>query len=396
MFAMRNSLALIICSSLAICGCGEISKPTEVSFRPIDKPTWVPALPRGAAPSSPDIAHRWSRGFGEGKGRVELTMSPVKLSSIKSIRPVGMIEKGRVLPTEYVSIDCSTEGVPTEVVAPADGFIVLIIHTLPSPEGESGLIRVEKFRVMIEHSSTFWTVFDNLSSLHATVVTRLPDRTTEGEPWYARISVKKGDVIGTVCGSPLQVSTIDSTHTSKQPTVPKHYGSAPWIIHAVNPLHCFSRELRLRLQTKLANIATDGAANVLSDSLGGVAGNWFLENSDFVAGNEDGLLNGFGHLAFAPNPAGDGSMIVSVGNFEGRHAIFATDPAGGRIAQSLKAGQTALLVADELSDQRKPTGKKMAILLRRSDEATLEIELSAAAGSNDKQSFSGNKRTYTR
>lgn len=323
-------------------------------------------------------------------------MSPVKLSSIKSIRPIGMIDKGRVLPTEYVSIDCSTEGVPTEVVAPADGFIVLIIHTLPSPEGESGLFRAEKFRVMIEHSSTFWTVFDNLSSLHATVVTRLPDRTTEGEPWYARISVKKGDVIGTVNERPLQVSTIDSTHTSKQPTVPKHYDSAPWIIHAVNPLHCFSREIRLRFQTKLTNVATDGADSVLSDSLGGVAGNWFLENSDFVAGNEDGSLNGYGHLAFAPNPAGDGSMLVSVGNFDGRHVIFATDAAGGKTAESLKVGQTTRMLVDELSDQGKPTGRKMAMLLRRSDEATLEIELSAAAGSNDKRSFSGNKRTYTR
>ncbi|MBI5133228.1 MAG: M23 family metallopeptidase, partial [Thaumarchaeota archaeon] len=131
----------------------------------------------------------------EGSGSFMLGASPLALEDIEKIRPMGGLSSVHITPTDHQYWDTVGSDVFKEdttnldrfkVFAPADGFIVDIEqHT--------------DYRVVIEHSCTFYTIFIHVDKLSDKIMAAAGLKEGQvGKHAWPRVPVKEGEVIGTI------------------------------------------------------------------------------------------------------------------------------------------------------------------------------------------------------
>ncbi|MEQ1854239.1 MAG: hypothetical protein ABMA01_21925, partial [Chthoniobacteraceae bacterium] len=303
--------------------------------------------PAGAASARSDTvtdwgAH-WSQGRAIGKGPVRFTHSPMRLEDVKSIVPYGLMVGGHVCPIDhgYFFPKQLEPGQPHfDVMAPADGFIVMLGHrTQLTGSSERGR-EYDDYALTIEHSGTFYTQYDLLTSLDKSVLDQLDESVRErfarkqmGPSVQTRIAVKAGQVIGKVGGRSLDFGVVNTEAKLAGFLTPQLYGHYAWRVHIVDPFDFFDEPLKSKLLALNVRKVKPFFGRIDYDVDGRLIGNWFVEGSGGYPGDRrDPRGYWMGHLAFAPHHIDPARIVVSIGDYGGKPAQYwvkgnAPDPA---------------------------------------------------------------------
>lgn len=290
-----------------------------------------------------DWADFWSRGQAQGSGPVTFESLPMHAEDIQSFVPYGMTAGGHVCPIDhcYFYPKPVPEGRPHfDVLAPADGFIVVIGHRtqlIGSTERER---EYDDYAMTIEHSDSVYSQYDLLTSLAPEVLGQLDAGVraqitgkTMVPPVHVRIPVKAGQVIGKVGGRSLDFGVVNTRTRLAGFLTLELYGNYSWRVHLADPFDYFVEPLKKQLAKLNARKVPPFGGRIDYDIDGRLIGNWFLEGSGGYVGNRnDPRGYWMGHLAFAYHHIDPTKIIVSIGDFGGQPKTFwvkgnAPDPA---------------------------------------------------------------------
>lgn len=281
-----------------------------------------------------DLAMLWSQGRAKGKGPVRFTHSPMRLADIEKLSPYGLMVGGHVCPIDHgyfypKSLKPGQEHF--DVMAPADGFIVVIGHRTKLAGSSERDREYDDYALTIEHSGTFFTQYDLLTKLDAAILAQLNASDRErfvrkqmGPPIHVRIPVKGGQVVGKVGGRSLDFGVVNTDVTLAGFLSPKLYGHYAWRAHIVDPFDYFDEPLKSQLLKLNVRKAKPYFGKIDYDIDGRLIGNWFREGSGGYPGDRrDPRGYWMGHLAFAYHATESTQVIVSIGDFDGRPKQFA-------------------------------------------------------------------------
>jgi hypothetical protein len=290
-----------------------------------------------------DLGLMWSDGRAVGKGTVRFTHSPMRIEDIKTVVPYGMMVGGHVCPIDhgYFYPKQVEPGQPHfDVMAPADGFVVIVGHRTQLTGNSDRPREYDDYALTIEHSSTFFTQYDLLTSLDKSILDQLDASVRErfankqmGPPVRTRIAVKAGQVVGKVGGRSLDFGVVNTEVRLPGFLTPKLYGSYAWRLHVVDPFDFFDEPLKSKLLALNVRKVKPWFGKIDYDVDGRLAGNWFREGSGGYDGDRrDPRGYWMGHLAFAYHHIDPTKIVVSIGDYDGRPRQYwvkgnAPDPA---------------------------------------------------------------------
>jgi hypothetical protein len=282
-----------------------------------------------------DPAMFWSQGRAVGKGPVRFTHSPMRVEDIERIAPYGMMVGGHVCPIDhgyFFPKELKSGQQHFDVLAPADGFIVIIGHRTQLTGSTERAREYDDYSLTIEHSGTFYTQYDLLTQLDVSVRERFA-RKQMGPPVQTRIAVKAGQVVGKVGGRSLDFGVVNTEVRLPGFLTPKLYGNYAWRIHIVDPFDSFDEPLKSKLLALNVRKMKPYFGKIDYDVDGRLIGNWFREGSGGYDGDHhDARGCWMGHLAFAQHHLDPTKIVVSIGDFDGKPRQFwvknnAPDPA---------------------------------------------------------------------
>lgn len=269
-----------------------------------------------------------------GKGPAYVNASPIDLSEISLIQPMGLMVGGHVTPIDhgYFYIKGANENPPRQaaVFAPFDGNISNVTRTVrKSPIGSksnAGLTSYEDYALTIEGSCTFRIRFSNMvklgGELEKTVGQLQPNQTAT--PHY---KVRAGDLIGytglpTAYGIDVWVENDEAVLTGF--VNPASYNFESWKIHMVDLFDYTKEPLKSKLLSLLERDASPRWGKIDYDIDGKLVGNWFLQGSGGYGGNRQGGEGYWdGHLSVVPDGNDPGQIDISFGNYQGQAQQFA-------------------------------------------------------------------------
>jgi len=281
--------------------------------------------PAGAALA--DLRQQWSRNMSTTTGPVRLTVAPFDPASIVTLLPLGLVVNTHVFPrahTTYRGVTTNSNPAAYQVRAAAAGFIVTV---------ENRNKTTSKFKVIVEHSGTFYTFYDLLDVLDPALIAAVPQFGNIGTT-VSRLPITAGQVLGTLSGlHGAELGVVDLEVTLPGLFMPEHYESEPWQIHTVDPFDYFDEPVRSQIMAKNPRTASPRGGKTDYDVDGRLVGNWFLEGTCGYRGAlPPALPTAAGHLAFVPHYIETSSSIISIGNYAGAQGTFgivgnAPDPA---------------------------------------------------------------------
>lgn len=292
------------------------------------------APPVATSPSAiTDWSKFWSQGKAQGKGPVPFTSLPMRLEDIDTFVPYGLMVGGHVCPIDhcYFCPKPLREGQPHfNVLSPANGFIVVIGHRTQLTGSSERAREYDDYAVTIEHSGTFYSQYDLLTSLDPAVLdqldagirTQLTSKTMMPQT-HVRIPVKAGQVIGKVGGRSLDFGVVNTETRLPGFLTPSLYGHYSWRVHLVSPFDCLDEPLQESLQKLNARKVAPFGGKIDYDIDGKLIGNWFAEGSGGYSGNQrDPRGYWMGHLAFAYHHIDPSKIVISIGDFGGNPAQY--------------------------------------------------------------------------
>lgn len=277
-----------------------------------------------------DWGAHWSQGRAQGMGTVRFTHPPMRMQDIQNIVPYGLMAGGHVCPIDH-GYFFPKAGVTAEVLAPADGFIVMIAHRTQLRGSTEHQRDYDDYALTIEHSGTHYSLYDLISTLDDSIVGQLDAAMRSrfankepGPPLHVRISVKAGQKLGTVTGRSLDFSVVNTRTRLPGLLHPEKYGHYSWRIHMADMFEFFDGDLKSQLLELNARKTPPLGGKIDFDIAGHLAGNWFLEGSGGYAGDlTDPRGYWMGHLAFVRHHLDPARIVISIGDFDGRPRQFA-------------------------------------------------------------------------
>ncbi|MEK6837470.1 MAG: hypothetical protein AABX69_02360, partial [Nanoarchaeota archaeon] len=250
----------------------------------------------------------------EGSGTFMLGASPLALEDIEKIRPMGGLSSFHITPTDHqywdtIGSDGRSEDTTNlerfKVYAPGDGLIVDIEHHTD-------------YRVVIEHSCIFYTIFIHVDKLSDKIMAAAGLKEGEvGNHAWPRIPVEEGEVIGTIGVGKLDFSVIDANVTLKGFVKPESYEGEPWKIHAVDTFDYYEEPLKSRLLDKNIRKVPPLGGKIDYDIDGRLVGTWFKENTNGYRGLGNEQYWG-SHLSIVYDAIDPSQVRISIGDFGGR------------------------------------------------------------------------------
>lgn len=372
--------------------------------------------PPPAATATLDINQAWSGGRAAGRGTVRFTHAPMHLADVAYVAPYGMMVGGHVCPIDHGYFFPKTipaGGEHFEVIAPADGFIVMVGHRTQLRGSTERQREYDDYALTIEHTGTFYTQYDLLTALDQAILEQLdwPIRNrfltrAQGPVVFTRIPVQAGQVVGRIGGRSLDFSVINSEVRLPGLLDPATYGHYGWRIHVVDPLDYFDEPLRSELLRLNVRKSPPYFGKIDYDINGRIVGNWFLEGSGGYAGRRDDPRGYWmGHLALAYHHIQPHLIVISIGDVDGRPRQFAVegnapDPASvtaanGRVAYELISisinGRGEKV---ELPEQMR--GVQGTLLVQLLEERRLWVEVFPGLRASQVDGFTDLARTYVR
>lgn len=356
-----------------------------------------------------DLNRQWSQGRAAGKGPVRLTRAPMRLEDIERIIPYGLMVGGHVMPIDhqyyYPRGDESCE-----VVAPADGFVVMVGHRVRLGGSTERMRDYDDFAIHIEHTGTFYTFYDLLTELDPAISASLDDATRkrfadkiQGPPVQVRIPVKAGQVVGRVRGRSLDVALIDTETRLKGLLTPRLYGHYAWRLHVVDPFDYFGEPLKGELLRLNERTVEPRGGKFDYDVDGRLVGNWFKQGTNGYPGTQDPRGYWLGHLAVVYHHLDVEKVIVSVGDFDGRPRQFGVK---GNGPDPAKVGKELGAVKYELLNPARPSSAKPfegadgvvqgVLLVQVLDGRLLKVEVFPGKTAADVSGFTQRASVYER
>ncbi|MEE8483838.1 MAG: hypothetical protein V3S46_04490 [Nitrospinota bacterium] len=275
----------------------------------------------------------------DGSGPVTFGASPLDVSDLMYIQPMGLVTGSHVTPVDHqywTTVGVTNENWYTEpgkfaVYTPAAGYIIAI----------------EKFedydyRVIIEHTCSIYTIFIHLGGLSDKVVSA-SEFTGGGDGGhsysYNRISLSEGEAFATVGYQSFDFSVHDTDVTLTGFITPSLYTAEAWKIHTVDPFDYFPEPLRSQLIAKSLRSAEPLGGKIDYDISGRLVGNWFVENTNGYEGTNASAYWRT-HLSVVYDYIDPSQVRVSIGDFGGTEVQYgvkgnAPDPADVSVASGV-------------------------------------------------------------
>jgi len=311
-----------------------------------------------AATTADQINQMWSRGKAQGDGPVKLQSFPLRLEDIGYIIPLGNMQSGHVTPSDHLyfvptgavsqgnqrgngqgpggrrpagpGTDTDTRDFSKlyDVVAVADGFVVML-QWRPNPQGgqarfdPSVFDRAVDLKVFIEHSAHVWSYVDHLVEVDVAIMQQVPGGVQPGQPVNVRIPVKAGQVIGKVGNQTFDFALIDTETMRKGFVKPEQFlRRDPQKPHVVDPFDYVAEPLRGKLIEKCACKVPPFGGRIDYDIDGKLIGNWYAEETGGYAGLNRRIDYWVGHLSIVYHHLAPKTIVISIGNYDGRAAQF--------------------------------------------------------------------------
>ncbi len=271
------------------------------------------------------LRQQWGQNRCTGDGPVPYTVLPMERDDISVFLPLGLVTDAHVTPIDHQYLsprDYSLGRDAYPVRAPAPGAIVYIQHRAAFVGDNAPPNPTDEYRIVIEHSCTFWTYFDLLTSLDTAILARIT-RPSPAGPWSvnARIPVEAGQILGRIGGQTLDIGSVNTQTILPGLLVPEHYIREPWKIHTVDPLDYLVEPLRSQLLAINPRQALPRGGRIDYDVDGRFSGNWFREGTNGYAGS-DPQRSWSGHFSIAPHYLDPSYFTVSIGDYQGRSRQF--------------------------------------------------------------------------
>lgn len=272
-----------------------------------------------------------------GTGSFKLGASPLALEDIEKIRPMGGLTSVHITPTDHqywdsVGSDGKSDDTTNldrfKVYAPSDGFIVDIEQH-------------RDYRVVIEHSCTFYTIFIHVDKLSDKIMSAAGFKEGEvGNHAWPRIPVKEREIIGSIGTGKLDFSVVDEGVTLTGFVNQESYEGEPWKIHTVDTFDYYSEPLKSQLIAKNVRNATPLGGKIDYDIKGRLVGNWFREGTNKYKRTQD-TEYWVNHLSIVYDSIEPSQVRISMGNFNGRGDQLGVkgnkpDPAEVEVGETVK------------------------------------------------------------
>lgn len=270
-----------------------------------------------------ELGRNWSRGQCEGKGTVKFGTLPMKTEDFSAYLPYGLMVGAHVTPIDhgyFSPTDFNSPRDKYEVRAIADGVIVEIQHrTNFTGDKQPGGKVTDEYRIIFEHTCTFYSYFDLVTSLAPEIKAQTGE--IGSNVWSGRIPVKEGQLIGRIGGQTLDFGVYNAELTLPGFVIEDHYEHEFWKIHTDDPFKYFTEPARSQLLAKNVRKAEPRAGKIDYDIDGKLVGNWFKENTNGYAGaNLERYWDG--HLTVAYDYIDPTQVRFSIGNFDGEAGQF--------------------------------------------------------------------------
>ncbi|HEY6167191.1 MAG TPA: exo-alpha-sialidase, partial [Verrucomicrobiae bacterium] len=282
----------------------------------------------GSAPvSAADILNQmWSQGQAIGSGPVRLKNFPLRPEETKTIVPMGMTASGHVTPSDHLYLvpsDSPDKTKRTDVLAVADGFLVVIQWRPKGNPDPTVFDREVDLKLTLEHSASCWSYYDHVTAMEESLLNQVGQQLKPGAPLNVRIPVKAGQVLGSIQQATFDFALIDAAKTRDGFARPEQFLQRdPWKLHTVDPFDYVEEPLRDKLLALNPRKAKPFGGQIGYDVQGRLAGNWYRADSGGYAGLNRRLDYWDGHLAFVPHHIEPTNLVVSLGNYEGRPRQF--------------------------------------------------------------------------
>ena len=272
--------------------------------------------------SNNDVSMQFSGGRCQGKGSVKLN-SIMNIEDVGFIEPMGTVKPfgGHVTPVDhqYYHPISESENPQYNVYAPFDGAIVSIEHFVQFiGENTANAPKVDDYRIVIEHSCTFYAIFIHIKELPPKIMDEI--KTMQGNRYNIRIPVKEGEIIGKV-GKSFDFAVINTDVTLKGFIEPKYYEREAWKIHTVDPFDYFQEPIRSQFLSKNLRNTEPLGGKIDYDINGKLIGNWFVENTNGYQGNDQSRYWST-HLAILYDAYDPSHITFSLGDFQGMAEEF--------------------------------------------------------------------------
>jgi hypothetical protein len=286
-----------------------------------------------------------------GRGPAKISASPIALTDINFIQPMGLMIGGHVTPIDhgyfYIKGALATPPRQAPVYAPLDGIITSVTRSVRDgdPAAKGGSPRrssYSDYAITIEATCTFRVRFSNLTRFAG----RLGDKVGQlgaNQNKTPNYLVKAGELIGytglpTANGIDVWVENDDATLTGF--VNPAQYTAAEaWKTHVVDLFHYTTEPLKNELLALDERDAKPRWGKIDYDIDGKLVGNWFKVGSGGYRGNQIGQGGSYwtGHLAVVYDGNDPSQIVISFGDYQGQpqqFAVVGNTPDPGNVDQS--------------------------------------------------------------
>jgi len=349
--AVRPGLVLL--TAIVIGGCGTASVPAPSS--PSQTISALPTQTGSSLPPCPSITATGcdknaiqARGRGssgcQGKGPGTISASPIALTDLAFIQPMGLMAGGHVTPIDhgyfYTKGAVATPPQQTRVYAPMAGNISSVTRTV-RPGGQNNAPTYDDYAITIEATCTFRVRFSNMVRFSGGLGGAI-GQLQANETKLPNYPVKAGELIGytglpTAYGIDVWVEDDDLTLTGY--INPAQYTAAEvWKTHMADLFDHTQEPLRTQLLALDERDALPRWGKIDYDIDGKLVGNWFRVGSGGYGGLNT-MNEGYwdGHLAVVYDGNDPGQVDISIGNYQGaprQFAVIGNSPDPATVAES--------------------------------------------------------------
>lgn len=285
-----------------------------------------------------DVARQFSNGQCQGKGSTKLKASPIDVSNLNFIFPMGKLNGAHVTPVDHQywipngvkSLGGLTdEPEKYEIHAPADGYIVSVEHSTQAITEGSNQPPEDDYRIIFEHSCTFYSLLIHINKVNKAILDQMTFKqgSSGHSSGFGRVRVKMGEVIGKSGAHQFDFSVINTEVSLPGFIKPQSYNAEPWKTHIVDPFDYFDEPVKSQLIAKSVRNVPPMGGKIDYDINGKLIGNWFRVGSGGYFGNQTDRGAGGrywdSHLSIVYDPIDPSKIVVSTGNFDGKAAQFA-------------------------------------------------------------------------
>jgi hypothetical protein len=286
----------------------------------------------------------WSGNRQGAEGRVRMRYAPMRLADIGTIAPLGMMVGDHVTPSDHMGFgprDFTAASDRWEVIAPAAGFIVTVTRNRFNIGTPSAPVWYEDYLLILEHSGTMYTWIGLLDHLDPAIVNQIGRELPYGGWFQVRIPVTEGQVLGRFGGNHgIDFTVIDTDVTRTGFVYPEHYVAEAWKIHVVDFFDYLDEPVRADLLAIYRRTAAPLGGKIDYDVDGTLAGNWFVEGTNWLAGVRGAAIPSSTHLLLGQHHLDPTKTTVSLGDFGGRQKQYwiqgnAPNPAAVTVADGV-------------------------------------------------------------